>query len=92
MATKQKAVPQPEVAGQVSVLMIDDEELKRELAERAQRGKWQAVLRAIDADGKARKITGLSRGQISALYRAASVAGLKTKTSIKRGTVIVFRE
>ena len=92
MSKDKSKVKEQEVAGQVSVLMIDDEELKRELAERAQRGKWQAVLRAIDADGKARRVSGLTRGQISALYRAASVAGLKTKTSIKRGTVIVFKE
>jgi len=92
MATKQKTAPQPEVAGQVSVLMIDDEELKRELAERAGRGKWQMLFNAIRQDGKARKVTGLTRGQIAALYRAASVAGLKAKTSIKRGTVIVFKE
>ena len=92
MSKDKSKVKEQEVAGQVSVLMIDDDELKAELAERAQRGKWQMLFRAIDADGKARRVSGLTRGQISALYRAASVAGLKTKTSIKRGTVIVFRE
>ena len=92
MSKDKSKVKEQEVAGQVSVLMIDDEELKAELAERAQRGKWQMLFKAIDADGKARRVSGLSRGQISALYRAANAAGLKTKTSIKRGTVIVFKE
>ena len=70
--------------------IITDEELKQIQAEGAERGRWAMLVKAVKEDGKPRKVTGMTRGQIAALYRAASVAELGVKCSYRSGSVVIF--
>ena len=92
MSKAKSKVDSQEAAGTPEVSIISDEELQKELESRSARGKWQMIFKAINEDGQARKVSGLTRGQIAALYRAANVKGLGTKANMKSGTVIVFKK
>jgi len=90
MSKDKSKVKEQEVAGTPQVVVISDDELLEELAERSARGKWMITINAVKEDKKPRKVSGLSRGQIAAVYRAASGSGLGVKCSYRKGEVIVY--
>ena len=90
MSKGRDKAPRNQVAGVPQVSIVEEDELEKIMAESAERGKWSVLVKAVREDGKARKAEGLSRGQIAALYRAATSAGLGVKCSYKLGRVVVF--
>jgi hypothetical protein len=69
---------------------ITVEEVQTEYEKRKLRGHWQQVIEAIlKGDGKPRKISDLTRGQVAALYRAAKSEGLTVIANYKEGYVIL---
>lgn len=71
--------------------IISDKEVEAEFNKVSVQGKWAEVIKDVLKDGKARKVTKLSRGQVAALYRTAKDKGLRVKTSYKDGTVILAK-
>ena len=75
----------------MDVKVISEEEAKKELAKVHTVGQYQDLFEQINKDGKPRKVEGLSRGQVAALYRTAKDKGLIVKTSYKDGFVILMK-
>ena len=91
MSKKVKEGVKTEIPSQVAVSIVEEAELEKIMASVGRRGKWQDIIEAIREDGKARKVEGLTRGQISALYRAVqAVEVLGCKCSAKAGYVVIF--
>jgi len=68
---------------------VSPEEFGEAMTTTAQKGKWKSLLEQVKADGAPRKVSGLTRGQIAALYRQARDKGFAVKTSYKEGWVMV---
>lgn len=81
--------PRSDSKKMVKIEKITHEEAEEEFAKSATKGQWKELLENIEEDGEPRKITGLTRGQVAALYRSAKNAGLDVKTSYKNGYVVV---
>lgn len=73
----------------VKVEKISDAEAEEEFAKTGAKGAWKTLIEEIQSEGTSRKVTGLTRGQVAALYRSARDAGLKVKTSYKEGSVVL---
>ncbi len=68
---------------------ITHEAAEEEFAKSVSTGQWKEMLEEMAEDGEPRKVTGLTRGQVAALYRSAKNAGFKVKTSYKEGTIVI---
>jgi len=73
----------------MEIEIIDEAEFNEAAASVGQKGQWTSLVNEITEDGQPRKISGLSRGQVSALYRRAKEAGLQVVASYKNGTVYI---
>jgi len=73
----------------MEVEIVTEEEFDKAAAEAGAKGQWTKLIAEIISDKQPRKVSGLSRGQVSALYRRAKEAGLNVVTSYKNGTVYI---
>lgn len=73
----------------MEIKVITAKQKKDEFEAVTKKGKWTDLIEAIKKDKKPRKITGLTRGQVAALYRKAKDEGLDSKTSYKDGSVVL---
>ena len=56
-------------------------------ANKRKKGQWTNIIEQIKKDGVPQKITGLTRGQVAALYRTATQSGLRIVANYKDCTV-----
>ena len=75
----------------MDIKVISEEDAKKELDKVRTVGQYQDLFEQINKDGKPRKVTDLSRGQVAALYRTAKDKGLIVKTSYKDGYVVLLK-
>lgn len=73
----------------VQIEKISPEEAEEAMKEKTRAGQWTELLSQIEEDGVPRKVSGLTRGQIAALYRRAKDEGFAYRTSYKDGYIII---
>jgi len=67
---------------------ISDAEAEKEFTEKRKTGAYQEVFKEVLA-GANKKISGLTRGQIAACYRAAKEAKIRYRTNYKEGYIVL---
>jgi len=68
---------------------ISMEKFEAELAQTGRKGAWTEVCHDVKDTGTPRKVSGLSRGQVSALARRAKELGLRYKANYSEGYVVL---
>ena len=64
-------------------------EAKKEFDSKRVSGKYQEVFDRVAKDKVSVKVSGLTRGQVAALYRKAKESGLKYRTNYKELYVVI---
>ena len=64
-----------------------DEEWNK--AKTQQKGRWNEIFANLEKEGGTVRLTGLTEGQIGALYRKTKKAGYQIRTIEKRSGVII---
>lgn len=54
----------------MEVTKISRADVEAERTKKVVKGRWRALIEQVKEDGEAVKVTGLSRGQVAAAYRA----------------------
>jgi len=68
---------------------LSEVEAKKELAKKRAKGQWATLVEKVKAEKKAVKVEGLTRGQVSAIFRVAKEAGLKWHADYKEGSIVL---
>ena len=68
---------------------ITQKDADKEISEKRAKGLWTKLIEEVKKDKVPIKVEDISRGQVSACYRAASAAGLKVRANYKKGYVII---
>ena len=66
---------------------ISEDEFAELESAKTKKGKWSELCEHVKSSGQAVKKSGLSRGQVAALVRAAEEAGLRSVANYKKGQV-----
>ena len=92
MSSTQKSKPTEKRAGDSSqvgmnIEIISPEIFERAAAEKKTRGNVKKIIEQVKNEHKMLKISGLTRGQVAALAKAAKTSGLKYLTFYDRGEI-----
>lgn len=71
----------------VNVETITEEEYEAAEMAKTKKGKWTDVIKQVIEDGECVKVSGLSRGQVAALWRKAKDSKVKVVANYKAGSV-----
>ena len=73
----------------VKISAISKKAAAEELAKKRVKGQWATIVEQVQKSGEPVKVEEISRGQVAAIYRTASAAGLKLRANYKEGYVIL---
>ena len=73
----------------MKISKISKEVAAKEIAEKQKKGQYQELFKQIKETKEPVKVEELTRGQVAALYRAATVEGLKMRANYKEGYVVL---
>jgi len=68
---------------------LDPQEAERLLSAPKRREKYEDILNQVKVKGTFMKVSGLTRGQVAALYRKAKEEGLRVRANYKEGYVVL---
>jgi hypothetical protein len=68
---------------------IDIQTAEKLLEQNSPKGNWSKLLKEIEETGQPKRVTDLSRGQVSALIRAAKQKGFRAKGNYVEGSVVI---
>lgn len=73
----------------MKISKISKEAAQKEITEKKVKGKWTQIINEVIESKAPVKVEELTRGQVAALYRAASNAGLDIRANYKEQYVIL---
>lgn len=73
----------------MKISKISKEVAEKEISEKRVKGKWTEIIAQVKKDKLPVKIEDITRGQVAALYRAATIAGLKIRANYKEQYMIL---
>ena len=68
---------------------LSETEAEKEFASARRKGQWKELIEKVKTEKASYKVEDLKRGQVAALYRTATNAGLKVRTSYKDGYIVL---
>jgi hypothetical protein len=74
----------------MKVEQISHEEAKRELETKRNPSKYKQLFQQVKTSKQPIRISGLTRGQVAALYRAAKLAGVQVRANYKDLYVVLI--
>jgi len=77
------------VSNVVEIQEISEEEFENYQNSRARSGQWKQIIQQIRKNKKPLKVSGLTKGQVAAGYRALTKAGFNVKANYKQGFLLV---